>query len=241
MIPSGSSPNDLPPQGVNRAFIGAGQGTYKSGSPLEFPMKAGREYSVNWTGSGVASLHSRMEQVNFPEGYEMHVDQGDGNGWVQGNSAAAIAPAGQTLNPTFQTMKFRVVRPPSPVGKTGGIVLTRPVFLTQPASVIGVTHVDVDTDSFPDTEVPRGYVSLSLGAAQFNGRPVSAGHLVINKELWLPLLQTFDVNSGSLSYEGISGIGVEKVLVGGVIRQVIAPEVIANIVSVSNGFEIRLY
>lgn len=241
VVPSGSSPNDLPPQGVSRTFIGAGQGTFKSASPLQFPMKAGREYSVNWTGFGVASLHTSMEPVNFPEGYEMHVDKGDGNGWVEGNSAAAIAPAGQTLNPAQQTMKFRVVRPPSPVGKTGGITLTRPVFLTQPAAVIGVTHVDADNDTFPDTEVPRGYSSLSLGASQFNGRPVSAGHLVINKELWVPSTQSFDVNSGMLSYEGISGIGVGKVLIGGLIRQVIAPEVIADIVTVANGFEIRLY
>lgn len=236
--PTGSAPFPAG-NGVIRSNGGQGLDTVSYSQSMLLPVTPGKEYTANWSGGNTRSAHTIFEPEYLPEGYT--VEKNDGNGWTKGNVSNHMAPAGQLLDLPNLTTKFRVVRNITPAGKGFPIELTRPKFKYQP-SLYGVTSVDANGDGLPDVEIPRAYTMISLGATTEGGRSISAGHLILDKELWTTT--GFVVDTSMLSYEGVSNPNVEVVTTGAsqTVRQILAPDLIIDVVTINaTSFEIRLY
>lgn len=238
--PSGGESIPTSGPGVNRSAAGQGHDQVVHAKPMVVPMTPGREYTVSWSGSGTRSAHTRIEPMDVPAGYKMEVDNGDGNGWREGNHVDHLDPL-QDLNLPTLTTKFRLVRNMKPAGYCTPVEITEPKFRFVP-SANGVVHVDSEGDGYPDAEIPKAYMIWSMGGAMENGRMVSAGYVVLDKPLYDP--NGFGVETDVVSFEGVDLPSVEVVTQGANnhLRQVIAPDMIADIVDTgSNSVEVRFY
>lgn len=235
---------------LQRTISGNNAGEFLQGQPFNMPVTPGQEYKVNWTkiptSSSVGSLHTQVTPENMPDGYHVEVNAGDGNGWQSGNKLD-LAQAG--IDTTTVDHRFRIVRPIREAGKVSSILLTRPLFVVNRGAISGgdtrpgVFGVDADTDTYLDTEIPSARFIMPLGAATEDDRPVTAGDLIFERELWTS--GSFTVNRSFLSYEGVdrskTGV-VVKTDASGWIRQVRAPGIFVDAVTINGTkFELRLY
>ncbi len=212
------------------------------------PLRAGVEYRVKWDEIGspsVSSIHAKFRPRNIPAGYQFQVNKGDGNGWVNQtrmdqSGAASLSNLDNVIH------KFRLLPPVSPAGDISELTLSQTTFKTRPNQATngrGIVGVNDNGDSLPDYQLPEAKLTISLGATEQSGSEISAGYLVFKRSLWVSPLDDFDVKPILLSYEAPAGIDTEVITDANQnIRQIKAPELLANVVTVSGSqFEVRLY
>lgn len=211
-------------------------------------VTVGKEYSVNWQKVGfatVTSLHTRLSPRNLPAGYKIQVNKGDGNGWVD---QTQIDNYGTITDVTTVTHKFRVIAPVGEAGEMSNIELTETQFATRPnpatngLALIAVND-DGDSSGLPDYKLPQAKMSIDMGAATSNGAAITAGSLIFKSGLWVPPLQSLNITPANLLYEAPVAGGIVVITdVNGNIRQIKAPQVLADVITISaDKFEVRLY
>ena len=215
--------------------------------PALMRVTPGTEYTVKWQKVGVAtvnSLHTRIQAKNLPGGYRVQIDNGDGKGW---RDQEHIDHAGQAAsNPATAMHRFRIVGPPSQAGKISGVMRTETRFKMTPvatSNTLGSIATDSNGDFLPDYEVAAAKVAMNLGVIGENGAAMGAGNLVFRSTVWVPNLSPYTITPALLTYEGPTSSEVHVITAaGGAIRQIWAPDILADVVTVSGTtFEVRMY
>ncbi len=215
-------------------------------------MKPGKEYTVSWQllSGTAASLHSRFEPKGLPSGAIFQIDDGDGNGWKEQTRIDHVGA--QATNPSAAVHKFRVLPPMMRAGEISRVSMAGTKFeMRANPNTDGLALLAIDDpkeqNQQPALDVASARVTFGLGAAEENGVPITAGRLVFDADLWINGSSNLVINPSLLSYEAPANVGVDLIFDGNQwLRQVKAPEILADIVVISNTagsqiFEVNMY